>query len=61
MREIRMSGLTSGDWKRSHGPAEIRHRQQAKAAGNSYSSGPTATAPVVDATRGATPAGVVGR
>ena len=32
MREICMSGLTSGDWKRSNGPI-LRHRQKAKAAG----------------------------
>ena len=32
MREICMSGLTSGDWKRSNGP-RLRHRQKAKAAG----------------------------
>jgi hypothetical protein len=53
MREICTSGLTSGDWKRGNGPREIRHRHVAKAAGNSYSSGPTATAPVVDSTAGA--------
>ena len=32
MRAICASGLTSGDWKRSHGPG-LRHRQTAKAAG----------------------------
>ena len=32
MREICMSGLTSGDWKRSNGP-RLRHRQKANAAG----------------------------
>ena len=32
MRGICMSGLTSGDWKRSNGP-RLRHRQKANAAG----------------------------
>ena len=50
MREICMSGLTSGGWKRSHGPngeapatGESRRR-------NCHSSGPTATASVVNST-----------
>ena len=47
MREICMSGLTSGDWKRSQGrtneaPADER-------GGNRYVQ-PTATAPHVDST-----------
>jgi len=34
MRAICMSGLTSGDWKRSYGSGEMRHRPWAKAAGH---------------------------
>ncbi|MDJ0863848.1 MAG: hypothetical protein QNJ82_16610, partial [Gammaproteobacteria bacterium] len=37
--------LETGQW------SGLRHRQLAKAAGNSYSPGPVATAPVVDSTR----------
>jgi len=33
-RAICMSGLTSGDWKRSYGSGEMRHRPWAKAAGH---------------------------
>jgi len=52
MRAIRTSGLTSGDWKRSNGPRNRGTGARRKPPDNGYSSGPTATAPVVDSTAG---------
>jgi hypothetical protein len=49
MRAIRTSGLTSGDWKRSHG-LEGGTGTSRKRPVNSNSPEPTATAPVVDST-----------
>jgi len=49
MREICTSGLTSGDWKRSSGP-NLGTGRRRKPPENSYSSRPTATAPVADST-----------
>jgi hypothetical protein len=47
MRGICMSGLTSGDWKRSNGP-RLRHRQKAKAAGRTFAiAGVRVVSPVV--------------
>src|SRR5450631_660037 len=50
VREIRLPGLTSGDWKRSNAPNRGTGNKR-KQPDNGYSSGPTATAPVVDSTR----------
>ena len=44
-----MSGLTSGDWKRSNGPND-EAPAKTKVAGKQLLSTPTATAPVVDFT-----------
>src|ERR1035437_5011148 len=56
VREIRLPGLTSGDWKRSNGPNSGPGSKR-KPPDTGCSSGPTATAPVVDSTRWKLPVG----